>query len=62
MVELPDTASGSESSRGYHSTYIVFCFSLGLKSQAAENETCKKPWQNFRAETRHRHDLILVVL
>ena len=28
MVELPDTASGSESSRGYHSTHVVFCFVL----------------------------------
>ena len=30
MVELPDTASGSESSRGHKSTYIVSCFILGI--------------------------------
>ena len=37
MVELPDTASGSESSRGYNSTYIVSCFVL------ADTSSCKKP-------------------
>ena len=33
LVELPDTASGSEKSPGYHSTCVVLCFNLGLYSQ-----------------------------
>ena len=37
VVELPDTASGSESSRGHGSTYIVSCFVL------ANVLSCKKP-------------------
>ena len=33
LVELPDTASGSEKSPGYHSTCVVLCFNLGLYYQ-----------------------------
>ena len=60
VVELPDTASGSELSREHNSTYIVSCFVL------ADILSCKKPnlklpWLNFRAAICHFYDLNPVV-
>ena len=48
MVELPDTASGSEKSPCTHSTSIVYSFNLGLK-WGWNKQNPHTPWLNFRA-------------
>ena len=48
LVELPDTASGSEKSPWYPSTRIVPCFKSRLILLAASNKTKKTPWRKSR--------------
>ena len=56
MVELPDTASGSDKSPCMHSTSIVYSFILAF-SKGWNKQNLQTPWLNFRADYRHKVDL-----
>ena len=56
MVELPDTASGSDKSPCMHSTSIVYSFILAF-SKGWNKQNPKAPWLNFRASPCRKANL-----
>ena len=60
MVELPDTASGSELPHGHHSTLIVFCFVLAENEKQQETKL-SKAMANFLIIFRRSNNHIPVV-
>ena len=60
LVELPDTASGSELSHGYHSTHIVFCFVLA-EYKKLQKTKLSKAIADCRTTKRHVSSRIPVI-